>query len=50
VNLDEIAILLPTAIHKKTMRRNRRNRHLCHDFLGPQKSPYNIIGLGCKTI
>jgi hypothetical protein len=36
VNLDDIAILLPTAIHKKTMRRNRRDRHLRHDVWYPQ--------------
>jgi hypothetical protein len=50
VNLDDIAILLPTAIHKKTMRRNRRDRHLCHDVWAPRTSPSIIIGLGCKTI
>ena len=34
-DLDDIALLLPTAIHKKAMRRNRRDRHFCHDLSEP---------------
>jgi hypothetical protein len=36
---------LPTAIHKKAMRRNRRDRHLCHDLSEPPDEPTSrIIG------
>ncbi len=45
-NLDEVAILMPPAIHKETVRRNRRDRHLGHDFFGAPMNPtFAIIGL-----
>ena len=45
-DVDEIALLLPTAIHKKAMRRNRRDRHLCHDLSEPpDEATSRIIGL-----
>ncbi len=36
VDLDDIAVFPPPAIQKKTVGRNGRDRHLCHDFFGPQ--------------
>jgi hypothetical protein len=45
-NLDEVALLMPPAIHKKTVRRNGRDRHLGHDFFGAPIDPtLGIIGL-----
>ena len=44
-DLDDVAIFLPPAIHKKTVRRNRRDRHLCHGFRPPSPRLASIIGL-----
>ena len=50
-NLDEIAILVPTAIHKKAVRRNRRDRHLGHDFFeAPIDPTFGIIGLWMQRL
>ena len=38
VDLDEVAVFPPAAIHKETVRRNGRDRHLCHDFLWPPEN------------
>ena len=46
VNLDNVAVVPPPAIHKETVRRNGCDRHLCHDFsLAPGKTACSIIGL-----
>ncbi len=46
VDLDDIAVLPPLAIHKETVRRNGRDRHFGHDFLWPPVKPAEmIIGL-----
>ena len=41
VDLDDVAIFPPPAVHKETVRRNGRDRHLWHDFsLAPSKTDY----------
>jgi hypothetical protein len=32
VDLDDVAVVPPPAIHKETVRRNGRDRHLGHKF------------------
>ena len=31
-NFDDVAVLLPSTVHEETVRRHRRDRHLCHDL------------------
>jgi len=44
-DFDYVALLLPSTIHKETVRRNRRDRHLCHVVLPPGETSFFIIGL-----
>ena len=52
-NLNEVAVLMPPAIDKETMRRNRRNRHLRHVLLAPRNGLSNYRTLdaaGCGAV
>ncbi len=45
-NLDDVAVFPPLAVYEETVGRNRRDRHLCHDFFWPPiKTTSMIIGL-----
>ena len=41
----QVAVLLPTSVHEEAVRRNRRDRHLCHFCLAPRETTFAIIGL-----
>lgn len=44
-NLHDVAVISPPAIYEKPVGCNGRDRHLWHDFLGPQEPTGTIIGL-----
>ena len=47
-DFDEIAVLLPAAIDEETVRRNRRDRHLCHFCLAPgEPTDFNYRTFRC---
>jgi hypothetical protein len=35
-NFYDVPVFVPAAIYEKTVRRNGRDRHLCHDYSAPQ--------------